>query len=297
VASLRNDRQWLVSVAGAPSDVAGIIAVSTSGQCAFHDHGCEIHRAFGHQAIPSACQHFPRQVLLDARGVFVTLSHYCPTAADLLFTHAGPVEIVEGPPAVPSGEPEGLDAREVLPPLLRARRGRGRGPGVVSRGQVSREGVRSRAGRYSSGSGRDGEVLMDLEGYAAWEAHMVRVLTESDGPPEAALDQLDADLVQLQHWQPGNRSLREEVAALGDSRPRADTATTSTGSTDMVMRRYLAARAFASWAAYGPHGVAAVLCQLRNALTTLRQHASQLSLREAIRRTDLEQVHRLSHET
>jgi hypothetical protein len=126
---------------------------------------------------------------------------------------------------------------------------------------------------------------------------MVCVLTESDGPPEAALDQLDADLVQLQQWQPGNRSLRDEVAALGDSRSRADTAATSAGSTDMVIRRYLAARAFASWASYGPDGVAAVLCQLRDALTTLRQQTSQLSLKEAIRRTDLEQVHRPSHET
>ena len=55
--------------------------------------------------------------MIDARGVSVSLSHYCPTAASLLFEHDGPIEIVEGPAPIAGIEvPEGLDARESLPP-------------------------------------------------------------------------------------------------------------------------------------------------------------------------------------
>ncbi len=70
----------------------------------------------------------------------MTLSHYCPTAAGMLFPcqseelgspgdeeSAGPrgsgdpaLRIVEDPPAFPADWPwEGLDARDALPPLLR----------------------------------------------------------------------------------------------------------------------------------------------------------------------------------
>ena len=56
--------------------------------------------------------------MIDPRGVHVTLSHYCPTAAALLFEHDGPIEVVEGPSPVPQLEiPQGLDARESLPPV------------------------------------------------------------------------------------------------------------------------------------------------------------------------------------
>ena len=75
--------------------------------------GCAVH-----PARPSSCSHFPFVCLIDARGVHVTLSHYCPTAASLLFEDIGPTAIVEGPPPVPGfAVPEGLDARDSLPPL------------------------------------------------------------------------------------------------------------------------------------------------------------------------------------
>lgn len=65
-----------------------------------------------------SCVHFPYVCVIDARGVRVTLSHYCPAAASLLFEHTGPIAIVEGPSPVPALDiPEGLDARESLPPL------------------------------------------------------------------------------------------------------------------------------------------------------------------------------------
>ena len=220
--------------------------------------------------MPSACQHFPREVLVDGRGVSVTLSHYCPTAVELLFDHVGPVTIVEGPPAVPTGDPEGLDARDVLPPLLT--------PGV----------------------------LMDLEGYSAWEAHMVRVLTADDGrTPDDALVTLERDLARVQRWRPGTRSLADEISRLAvlaenpanrgfSRRQTVDIAAGpgfSRGNPDLTIRRYLAARAFASWMTYQGGGVAAVLRSLRFVLSVLRDRRTHLPLKEAIRQTDLQVLH------
>jgi hypothetical protein len=335
VAMLRADGSWLLPAPDAPPDVAGTIAVTGDGHCVFHRDGCEIQRAYGHQALPTACRHFPREVLIDGRGASVTLSHYCPTALDLLVDHVGPVTIVPGPPAVPTGDPEGLDAREVLPPLL-----------------------------------TDG-VLMDLDGYAAWEAHMVRVLTaEEGGTPEQTLETLEDDLAIVQRWRPGRRSLADEISRLAMATDTAagglnphDTAGPglhphkpvgwgmnphkpaglglnphkpaglglnphkpaglglnphkpvgwgmnphkpaglglnphkpagpgfSPGMDDVVIRRYLAARAFASWMAYEAGGVAAVLRSLWLVLSVLRERRVHLPLQQAIAQTDLHILH------
>lgn len=90
--------------------------------CAFHSptlsKRCHLHAKLGHSALPLACRQFPRVSVSDPRGTSVTLSHYCPTAADLL---AGTTElsIAQNPPAFPaSGEYIGLDAHNHLPPLL-----------------------------------------------------------------------------------------------------------------------------------------------------------------------------------
>lgn len=269
VGMLRGDGSWLRPAPEAPATIAGVIAHTRDGRCVFRDEGCEIQRALGHAALPSACQHFPREVLIDARGAFVTLSHYCPTAADLLFDHDGPIGIVEGPPAVPVGDPEGLDARGVLPPLL-----------------------------------SDG-VLMDLEGYSAWEAHLVHVLTSDDGrTPEDALATLGSDLGVLQQWRPGGRSLSEAItrlpaSAAGSSRavpPITAGPGCSPGLSDLVIRRYLAARAFASWMAYQAGGMAAVLTHLRLALAVLREHHARAPLKESIRQTDLKLMHLMARD-
>ena len=148
---------WLQSVEHAPAEIAGVILLTPTGRCVFHqDPGCAIHSALGHQAMPLACQHFPRICLIDPRGVFVTLSHYCPTAAALLFEPQRALTIVEGPPALPGGAmPEGLDARDALPPLASPKR------------------------------------LMDLDGYGEWErwcwcghARSVGRSTSSSNAPE-----------------------------------------------------------------------------------------------------------------
>ncbi len=104
-AVLINKGDWLEEGSVLPRD--------EHGACVFHNGRCTVYE---HR--PPSCVHFPYVCLIDARGVHVTLSHYCPTAASLLFEHEGPIEIVEGPSPVPALDiPEGLDARESLPPL------------------------------------------------------------------------------------------------------------------------------------------------------------------------------------
>lgn len=106
---------WLLNGADAPDDVAGILAARDNGHCVFFEAGrpgCSIH-----DVKPAGCTHFPYLCLIDQRGVHVTLSHYCPTAASLLFEHRGPVAIVEGHAPTGDDDVEGMDARESLPPV------------------------------------------------------------------------------------------------------------------------------------------------------------------------------------
>ena len=94
-------------------DEGGTLPRDANGACVFHDGQCTVYE---HR--PLSCMHFPYVCMIDPRGVHVTLSHYCPTAAALLFEHDGPIEVVEGPSPVRLLEtPEGLDARESLPPV------------------------------------------------------------------------------------------------------------------------------------------------------------------------------------
>jgi hypothetical protein len=264
IAGLRPDLQWLRPAPGATPDVAGVLALSANGHCIFHDSGCQLHQHLGHAALPSACQHFPRECLIDARGVSVTLSHYCPTAANLLFEHHDAVEIVDGPPVLPEGSPEGLDARNVLPPLL-----------------------------------CDG-MLMDDEGYTAWEAHCVRVLTAADErTPESVLELLRGQARQLERWRPGRDTLAERIATF--SKEQTADAERRPDPLSAVIRRFLAAHAFASWFAYQGGGVGAIVGGLYRALAVLReevarrQPADQPLAREplhaSIRQTDLRLRH------
>jgi hypothetical protein len=96
----------------------------------------------------------PRVALADARGIRITLSHFCPTAAGLLFDDT-PLRIVAAPERLSlSGTIEGLDATDALPPLLR--------PGM----------------------------LMDFDGCDAWERHAIEKLDAGGPSVDAALDAL-----------------------------------------------------------------------------------------------------------
>jgi hypothetical protein len=292
----------------APIDSApapAILATDPNGACVFFDaapdRACRIHRDLGEHLLPSACRHFPRVALADPRGLRITLSHFCPTAAGLLFT-ADPLRIVPAPDHLSlTGTAEGLDATAALPPLLR--------PGM----------------------------LMDFDGYDAWERACIEVLDTGGPDVTAALATIEAATREIRQWSPGGETLRDRVARViagvtsapavpdpaadarrralavasvpvglavpgsiaRDDGPRPDTASLCR-ELDDVMRRYLATKLFAAWWPYLGleliHVVEAIQVHaavLRTAIAGRLAHESTVRDigREAIRDTDLLMVH------
>ncbi len=301
-----------------PDGFAAVIATDRAGRCAFFEPArrlCAIHRQLGHSDLPIACQHFPRICLIDERGTFVSLSHYCPTAARLLFDGPTPLSIVRDPPVRTRGVVyEGLDACGELPPLLR--------PGV----------------------------LTDLPGFDLWERSLVAVMGRQDLLPGQALGMLESITEEVRTWSPGSSPLVAHVdrivaRALNERGPRvppespwraavashalvldavpdelrapadagafefADRRWVRDGWNAMAspLRRYLAARGFGSWLAYQGHGLRTIVYGLRVALDVVRVESARQSeqarrpldrelLIEAIRATDLLLVHQASRE-
>jgi Fe-S-cluster containining protein len=163
-----------------PEGAAAIVGVREDGACAFYesDRGrlCAIHRELGADALPSACRQFPRVVVHDPRAMRISLSHFCPSAAALLLSSSRPT-IITAPPNVDlGGAVDGLDAREALPPLLQP------------------------------------EMLMDFDGYAAWEAHAIDVLGRDDLSSAEAIATIAAATNDLERWRPGHTPLTDAVA-------------------------------------------------------------------------------------
>jgi Fe-S-cluster containining protein len=263
---------WLEGHARAPEEMAGVLALQGSGACIFHrtnprpagaaPGGCGIHAMR-----PASCEHFPLVCVTDARGVHVTLSHYCPTAADLLFSETAPVTVVEGPAVLPDGrEPEGLDAREALPPVDDARM----------------------AG---------GPRLMDWEQVSRWEQALVTALANEQRVPgdpdlqlfEGAVSSVPPGLAWPAPIGDTVRVWHERVAPVWNP-------------WTPVVGRYLAARAHASWAmclGSGPADVANAVAVARAVLQVevvraCADPAAMLDaarLKTAIRRADLLLVH------
>ena len=144
---------------------------TSKGACVFygmeHDGLCGIQRDAGARLMPSACRNFPRVALRDPRGIFVTLSHFCPTAAGLLLS-ADAIAIVLAPASISlDGEVEGLDATGVMPPLLRS------------------------------------NMLMDWDGYGVWERESLAVLNDRRYSARAALDIISTATRHARTWSPG----------------------------------------------------------------------------------------------
>lgn len=315
------ERRRLFAHAGSPPEgTAAVLAVQPSGACVFFepDRGnlCAVHRELGVASLPSACRHFPRIVLHDARGTFISLSHFCPTAAGLLRSPStASFEVVRAPGPLAlesditddiSSRLEGLDARGALPPLLR--------PGM----------------------------LTDLEGYDAWERAGVALLSRDDFTASGALAILTIATRAVQSWRPGRGSLRAtverefEIASIdkpdknldasgGDEqRVRAALSSVPSGLTypspvedwlarwqsgsagwgdiDDAVRGYLAARLFGNWIAYYGQGLHTIVEYLHVALAVLkmeavRHHAHESAsppwptVTEAVRSADLLLVH------
>ena len=251
-----------------PGD-SGAAPRRATGECAFFeaDAGrlCAIHRRGGAGLLPSACRHFPRVILNDARGASVTLSHFCPTAAALLF-NGTPLTVVEAPPGIAlDGALEGLDATAVLPPLL--------APGV----------------------------LVDWDAYSAWEDEAVALFDTSGREPADAVRVLAEATEITATWRPPRGPLAafaRESFAIARSNVY-EPGKGSWGSFVAVVNAFLAAHAFASWAAYEPRGLRAIPAAVGSALSALEQEArphrplTRDSLAAAIRAADL----RLRHGT
>ncbi len=272
----------------------------SAGACVFRaGNRCEIQADGGEMALPVSCRHFPRVILRDARGTLISLSHYCPTAAALLFAPAASLREVAPGCSLAAGEPiEGLDARDALPPLLR--------PGM----------------------------LADIEGYAAWERSVIDTFSESVHAGRA-LDTVAAVTEEIRRWTPARGALaatvrgafaapREPLTRRGDS-PELDMIRAMyrgdvpldgprrlAGTWDQAVpddrvdlqrpvANYLAARAFGNWVAYQGHGIRSVVAWLRACYDVLRSVApaarlgpgalTSSELCEAIRVTDMVMLH------
>ena len=246
-----------------PFEDGTVAAQGAGGACTFLDeraHRCSIHSARGIDALPLSCRMFPRIVLHDERGTFVSLSHFCPTAAALLFDVTGDAraQIVQAPAALANvGELDGLDARREWPPLLR--------PGV----------------------------LMDLESYAAWERLALSLLTTDTVTPRDALAKLEDLTDRITAWTPGSTSLQDVVYGAFDRHRLSWTPDGATNRIETAVKRWLAARLFGAWTAYQADGLAATLRYLRSCLDTFDEEAQKDGdAREAIRRSDLRVLHR-----
>ena len=260
VQTLRLTKGSLTRAAGGGS----VAARHADGTCTFFEDAsrhCAIHDAGGHAALPVSCRMFPRVVLQDGRGTFISLSHFCPTAAALLFEEPEnaslPAGIVDAPAALTDVGPlDGLDARDVWPPLVR--------PGV----------------------------MMDLESYGEWERLGVELLTREAVLPDESLDALAWATGRIASWSPGGTApLRHLVFdTFGTLTPPA---TDTLAIEDRAIKRWLAARLFGNWVAYQGDGLQAIVRYLQDCLATVRTElARDGNALEAIRRSDLLIVHK-----
>lgn len=274
-----------------PEDAAAMLERTEIGECVFLDRGtklCIVHRDLGEPALPATCRYFPRLAVRDDRGTFITLSHFCPTAASMLFRDDCALAITSGPPAFPPGQYEGLVvASDDLPPLLTP------------------------------------TMLMDGPGYSAWERHMVMRCAEGERSPESVVATLERDARLLRAWKPGRMTLVDAVRDLPvqperadmprafdrtaslyaqviqavpeDLRPHPDEHGLDVAFVEYVgpmwarffvpLNRYIAAKAFASWTAYQGRGVASIVRGLEAALAVVRVEAAR-QCRDAKRHLD-----------
>jgi hypothetical protein len=233
---------------------AGWIEPRADGVCRHFDAhpsgGCTVQRVHGHDALPHACQQFPRVATLSPLGTSVTLSAFCPTAAALLFDDA-PFTIDT---LVDSRVYEGLDARAVMPPLLR--------PGM----------------------------LMDWDSVARWEELAVATLSDHRHDAARALGIIaDASLQVSETWTPGSVSLREALET--HFRTEAAEPTEPEEPMEPSAARFFASHAFACWPMYDGRGMRGALDWLVKARTALDEERRSHDLLEAFRQSDLRLRH------
>ena len=278
---------WYRAAPEAPADVAGVLARQPSGACVFHRPdgevsglpsagGCAIH-----PLRPVACRHFPYVCVIDPRGVHVTLSHFCPTAANRLFDVEVDVSIVKGPAVPLEGvEPEGLDAREGLPPAELGAQGPALG---AAPGTMPAPGTRPR--------------LLSWDAVSQWERMLVARLGKNSSIPDApsvgAFDRARAAVLPGWAWPEAPADVVRFWHSL---------VAPQWGGWTQVIGRYLAAKAHASWAMHlgtGPPavermvGVSRIVLQVEATRACLSRGGGldRPALTEALRQADLLLVH------
>jgi Fe-S-cluster containining protein len=287
-----------------PDEAAAMVARTAAGDCVFYHRKsglCVIHRDLGEPMLPATCRHFPRLAVRDARGTFISLTHFCPTAAASLFRDDVRIEIIERPPAFPEADYEGLViSSDDWPPLLRP------------------------------------DCLADVQSYTAWERHMVARCADEALSPESVIGTLERDAhivrtvfpvtgaaivkaiarlpvdgvdapvpqaldASLAHYLEVLNAVPDEWRPEPDSRDLAECYRRYVAAEwtdfDAPLRRYLAAKAFASWTAYQGRGFLTIVRGLEAALALVRVEAVRRCrdadrpldadlLREAFRQAD-----------
>ena len=287
-----------------PDDAAAMVARTANGDCVFYHRNsglCVIHRDLGEPMLPATCRHFPRLAVRDGRGTFISLTHYCPTAVASLFRDDVPIEIIQDPPAFPDADYEGLVVTsEDWPPLLR--------PDRLADAQSYNAWERHMVARCADESLSAESVIATLER----DARTVRRVTSTTSAAIVnAIEQLPAGGVSAPVPEALDTSLAhylEVLKAVPDEwRPDADTRDLTECYRRHVavewtafaapLRRYLAAKAFASWTAYQGRGFLTIVRGLEAALALVRVEAARCCrdanrplnaelLREAIRQAD-----------
>lgn len=294
---LPRDIHGLDSTSEGPAGCSATLRIDRATRtCWFRDdrdQRCAIHRDLGEDVLPSACRQFPRVCVLEPDQISVSLSHYCPTAAHLLFANSAPFSMVVEPTAYPGTWPfEGLDARTHYSPLLRT------------------------------------GVLLGFDGLRAFEDAAVHALSSADDA-EAAMRRIEGAVAFVDSWTPGHGSVPSRIvdafrmetnsapelvdpgtilprslaepADITVPLPRSGVPGTTpiSAAIDSALRRYLAARLVASWIMFQGAGLRTVARHLRLCLETARLFASAgpenvdeaRRWKEAIRNADLWIVH------
>ena len=269
-----------------PEGAAAVFEPLPGGACPALDRSggglCSIQRKLGHEHLPASCRHFPRVALFEADATRVTLSHFCPTAAWMLFApDAGKLAIVHDAAGIADRrEHDGFDARRTIPPLLR--------PGVA----------------------------MDAETCRLWEQHVIGALDSAGRAPEETLAGLAFTTDAIRNWTAGQGSLEPyaRMALAAPAEPRgpggqwhmtlpsasrlfslaAASVPSGLARPDLPggaeagerawvkprwaahagpIRRYLAARAFGAWSAYLGEGLRTQVAMLAVALAAVRIEA------------------------
>ena len=284
----------LVTEDDLPEGAAAMVARTATGDCVFYHRTsglCVIHRDVGEVMLPATCRHFPRLAVRDARGTFISLTHFCPTAAASLFRDDVPLAIVESPPAFPEGDYEGLVVTsDDWPPLLR--------PDCLADAHSYMVWERHMVSRCADEALSPESVVATLER----DARIVRAVSPATGSAiAAAIEALPADEVHatlpasldasLDHYFEVLKAVPDQWRPEADSDDLADRYITLVADEwrafDAPLRRYLATKAFASWTAYQGRGFLTVVRGLEAALALVRVEATRNS-RDANRPLDAE---------